>query len=163
MHKYYICTILALLIAGCSTSPIDKREAASPRLDRIFDKTYLKTTTDCRPVHLTRDGGLVLSGIELIVSSNETYLVALKSGESLEICMPPGVYKLTAVPAMALSRPVINAASPRNFLILEDPTARGEVEIDTRPDMRYNVRIKSMITPVSQRTTLEYTGERMVR
>ncbi|WP_200384213.1 hypothetical protein [Rhodocyclus tenuis] len=152
-----------LVVVGCSTTPIGKREASSPRLDRVFDKGYLAKTTDCRPVHLTRDAGLVLIGFEHIVLIDGKPVVALKSAESIEICLSPAVHMITAIPASDIYIGLTDNRSLASYKLYDDPQIRGDLEIDTRPDMRFNVRIWSAHTGGAQKTRLDYIGERMVR
>lgn len=163
MGKTVLIVALSLLFAGCSTKPIQRQFADSPRFDQILDKEYLTPIADCRPVHLTRDAGLVLGGINLVVFIDDKPTVALERAETLEVCLPPKLYKITVIPALHRSVLERTPGSVNNYVLMNDPKIRGETEIDTRPDMRFNVRIKSTHLGLSQKTEIEYTGERLIR
>lgn len=85
-------------LAGCSSTEITSAQSTQIEPERVLSQTYSTSSEGAQRIEIVRDGGLVGSGVRIIVSVDGEDVAIMKSGENVVVYLPPGRHLVTASP-----------------------------------------------------------------
>jgi len=129
MRVLIAATTIALLISGCSTSPIEREEARGIPLKRVFKRDLLQRNDAYAEITFIREYSLIGSGVYNQLFINGERLAAIDFEETFTIWVKPNIYTFT----------VNFGGSEATAMPLN--TTDYKLEIDARADRAYNVRM----------------------
>ncbi|MET3149117.1 UNVERIFIED_ORG: hypothetical protein ABIC77_000311 [Stenotrophomonas geniculata] len=95
MKKVAALGCVAVLVAGCSSTPVTPGTAKAVSASRVYDASYLNGSAErSATINVTRDKGFAGGGCSFDILINDQKVVALKPGESASMHVVPGSYFL---------------------------------------------------------------------
>jgi hypothetical protein len=86
----------SLAFAGCSSTEITAAQSTPVGSERVLSRMYTTPNKADQRVQIVRDGGLVGSAVDIIISVDGEDIAILQSGEGVELHLPVGRHLITA-------------------------------------------------------------------
>lgn len=95
MKKTAVLGFVAVLAAGCSSTPVAPGMAKAVSASRVYDASYLSGSAErSATINVTRDKGFAGGGCSFDILIDNQKVVALKPGQSASMHVVPGSYFL---------------------------------------------------------------------
>ena len=94
MRDFLVSVGIVMMIAGCSSVPVDPATAKRVPQDRVADYTYTSPKPNTRELIIKRDSAMEASGGDTRFYVNGVRTANIANGEVLRIYLPDGKYRL---------------------------------------------------------------------
>lgn len=121
MRKTFALIVASILLAACSTTPLN-----STRAERVHPEAttrYSQQTHGTLPLIVTRDSGLLGSACSTEITLDGEVVAYLRQGQTVTLFVPAGEYVLGAKPGMICfgnlveTDAVVKPGRPANFRV----------------------------------------------